>query len=703
MNAPNAGAEAHNRLKQPHLHTGRPSTDCVSPTAPDAISIAASPDTEATDLSVHSGLAYLLERGLTECDIPAFRRQVGIIFTDEVEAEALLNGKGLSSVTKQPFGAEGNAAKRNGPAIVYTYLDPFTKEPWPYAMSRILDAAGTDGDPKAKAPRGKPNRLWFNPLCDWTNIPQGATVVLCESILKALMAFLCGYKYTIAYNGVRGGVAKNKPIPDFRRLPWKAKGLHLTILTDSDYRINPDVRNAAEALAKALHRETGVVANLAQLPAPPESYLDGYDWGADDAAHHLGRDYLKGIVDAAHPTGPFFPELPPDGNVIDVDLGEHACTVQEMEDATDAPDKEIVATLIPGGGVSAVFGSGAATKTLFMQRLAVHVALGTQLLNQFNVNHPGAVIYVSREDSRKKFLKRLGLICRGLALTVKEKQAVTERVHLYPANARLTRDERGTTKLTNFTSKLAGAARRCATPVSMIVIDSLSLYASVEESNEGSALVMDALNQVAAFLDCAVVLVHHISKAAARGKVDDAYAARGAGALTENSRGVLILQPWGATDDLGKVPPEVAARIGTGIPVFLLVQAKRNYGGKREGPWWLELPDYPIHKIVTTLGPAKVSNRASLQGREREVLRALIAVGGKANASGAGSVSAIILRDVLGTRRDTKKQILPFVQALVNQGFLNLRGRAGARTGDKILEYVVTAAGRTEAGREDKF
>lgn len=89
---------------------------------------------------------------------------------------------------------------------------------------------------------------------------------------------------------------------------------------------------------------------------------------------------------------------------------ERAVAVREIVDTEEAP--EVVATLLPAGVPTVVFGHGSAGKTYLVLRLCVGVALGQPVCGL--AVQRGAVLYIDYEDTDTNWKRRVRRITEGL-------------------------------------------------------------------------------------------------------------------------------------------------------------------------------------------------------------------------------------------------------------------------------------------------
>lgn len=238
-------------------------------------------------------------------------------------------------------------------------------------------------------------------------------------------------------------------------------------------------------------------------------------------------------------------------------------TVDEL--AAPPPRQEwIWERAIPVRKVGSLAGGGGGGKTSTLVGLAVHRAIGATFLGR-HVRQGGTVI-LTTEDDHDDYLRKLAAWRDYLPAL--DLQAVAGHVHLldlagFPYRL-VERVRGGSYAVTLDVQALADLVKARAPGADLIVLETVSRLGG-DESNEAQSMMIVAAEQLAAATGAAVLLVTHVSKAAAREKVSDAYAARGGSSLGDNGRYSLVLSPYDsetAADLIGlEVDPETAKRL----------------------------------------------------------------------------------------------------------------------------------------------
>lgn len=142
---------------------------------------------------------------------------------------------------------------------------------------------------KMFCPPKEPPAAYLDPTLDWTQIEEGSTIYIHESVIKAINGAKCGF-YSIGLNGVWGWGSKKHDIAllsQIKDLPWRAKKLQCVVVFDSNAATNDDVALAIRKFAERMRLICGVEVRHHLLPRGPE----GQEWGFDDFCHHHGYEY----------------------------------------------------------------------------------------------------------------------------------------------------------------------------------------------------------------------------------------------------------------------------------------------------------------------------------------------------------------------------------------------------------------------------
>jgi len=171
-------------------------------------------------------------------------------------------------------------------------------------------------------------------------------------------------------------------------------------------------------------------------------------------------------------------------------------------------------------------------KSLCVMTMALHVAAGAKLFEQFGVPDPRNVLLIQSENSLKATKNRLQAMMK-----------IYDREVFHDALYRIITPMRGQDcrmsgdlLKTSFQNKLTEMIE--ATSARLLILDPLVSYHTQDEnSNVGMRSVLDALTEVASAAGAATIVVHHHGKSEHVG----ANQARGASAIKDWARGCLTL------------------------------------------------------------------------------------------------------------------------------------------------------------------
>jgi len=225
--------------------------------------------------------------------------------------------------------------------------------------------------------------------------------------------------------------------------------------------------------------------------------------------------------------------------------------------AATPPPIDMVLDGLPLGSLGVVLGSGGVGKSMMMLHVAHAVAIGTDtlgcLLPENRVTEHGRVVYLAGEDDELIFHHRVHAFARDL--NADARAAMGERMHVVPlvGSAPSLIDAQG-----DINDEAMTQIRECAKGTRLLIIDPLRQFHGADENDNGAMTILSkALAKIAHEEKCAIVLVHHTSKAGAKDDDADASMSRGASAITDNARWVMALKKLSekAIEDHGLLPP----------------------------------------------------------------------------------------------------------------------------------------------------
>lgn len=212
--------------------------------------------------------------------------------------------------------------------------------------------------------------------------------------------------------------------------------------------------------------------------------------------------------------------------------------------ATIPPRRWIIDRLLLGGTVTVLTAPGGSGKTTFTIGLALSIATGRPILGM-TVCEPGNVWVWNLEDDLDELERSIGAARQHHSI---EDAEIVGKLSVNSALdgselCTATEGRDGMTLLEPVFDKISAEIK--AKDIRVLIIDPfVSSHAVEENSNTKIDKIAKAWARVARATGCAIILVHHTSKAGA-GEVSSA-SARGASALTSAARGVLVINKMSA-------------------------------------------------------------------------------------------------------------------------------------------------------------
>jgi RecA-family ATPase len=200
----------------------------------------------------------------------------------------------------------------------------------------------------------------------------------------------------------------------------------------------------------------------------------------------------------------------------------------------ELPQLDFVLPGLVAGTVGMLMAAGGTGKSILALELAIAVAGGPDLLN-LGVSRLGRVLVVAAEDPLHVLAVRLKALAAHLP--AQARAAVMSNLEVIPTLG--TGVELYTAGADDWELALTSRGRGCR----LIVIDTLSRVHSGEENRrEDAAKVMRRLENIALNTGAAVLVLHHVAKAAAlNGQGQNQQAARGASVWVDEARFVAYL------------------------------------------------------------------------------------------------------------------------------------------------------------------
>jgi regulatory protein RepA len=204
------------------------------------------------------------------------------------------------------------------------------------------------------------------------------------------------------------------------------------------------------------------------------------------------------------------------------------------------PRDYVLPGMIPGT-VGSIVSPGGQGKSILALMLTHLVAGGIDLLD-LGTFPTGRVVYLSAEDNEDIIHERLYHI--GSKLDTGLRESCSERIHAEDLT-------KVTPDLINgeLAEEWRKEVERLASESRLLILDTLRSFHSADENNsQAMAVLIGHLRAIAARTGCAIIFLHHSSKAlAVSGQGDLQQASRGSSVLTDNIRWQSYLA--GMTDE----------------------------------------------------------------------------------------------------------------------------------------------------------
>lgn len=290
----------------------------------------------------------------------------------------------------------------------------------------------------------------------------------------------------------------------------------------------------------------------------------------------------------------------------------------------------------PVGKVTVIAGPGGVSKSMLTLHMLMYAALG-KAFGPFDVVEPRKSLYVSYEDDLQEMHKRvfnlveaLGQLDNGVFDALYDvKGSLKQNLLMYAADddaaswLLLTKPDRfGAPERSARVEWLIGFIRR--NNVKLLVLDPAVYTHQLEENNIADmAVYMQTLTAIAKQAQCAVIVLHHMSKAAGWLTLDDVNQSslRGASSFADNARsvGVVVSMPIKDAVNYG-LPAEHA----TSSRFAVFKHVKHNYSAslgthvfERKGALLMPRPD------ITKLDAVQLQEAKERQVQQSQEFRVL--------------------------------------------------------------------------------
>jgi len=203
------------------------------------------------------------------------------------------------------------------------------------------------------------------------------------------------------------------------------------------------------------------------------------------------------------------------------------------------PEQEFcVSKLVPIGAVTLLVAHGGTGKSLFALKMAIHIVLGLPIIGAETKS--GNVAYMSLEDSKNIVRERLFQFFNKLPEANKQIDELASKfmiIDRYGLQTHMATKEYSTIKIAPIAYDLTALLRKHK--IKCVFVDTFIRTNTLNENdNAEMGALLVAFEGIAKQAECAVVLIHHLPKAG----TSRAYAARGASAITDNSRSALHME-----------------------------------------------------------------------------------------------------------------------------------------------------------------
>lgn len=309
-------------------------------------------------------------------------------------------------------------------------------------------------------------------------------------------------------------------------------------------------------------------------------------------------------------------------------VGPAKAAAGDLRSVTYPAPRFLIERILPVAVARAV-GTGKLGKSTLLLHMAAHVVLGRDWLGH-RIERPGAVLIVTAEDSRDDLLYRLQCMARAAGFddddfaTIEEALYVEDwsgeaggRVALPSADG----DIREAPAVDELLRKYEGAG------LTLVILDPLSLLGPGERFvNDGEIAVARIARKISRALDCAVLIVHHVSQNVARAGITDQHAGRGGTAGADNSRAVWQISGPPADNK----PPEVERALSDGSDVLYVHVHAVSYGPPVRDPIVVERMGWAFNRLAVSDvadGPAGGVDREAQAADDVETLAAYFRAG----------------------------------------------------------------------------
>lgn len=247
---------------------------------------------------------------------------------------------------------------------------------------------------------------------------------------------------------------------------------------------------------------------------------------------------------------------------------------------TEPPPQDFIWPGFLAGTVGALVAPGSTGKSMLALQLACAVASDQPQANTagLNINRHGPVLYLNLEDPPDEINRRLYSL--GTRFDLVTRESIAAGLHL---------SARQGVPTDLMDNKFHRALMQAAEGKRLVILDTLSRAHGLDENDNGAmARLVARIETIVRQQGCAVLYLHHTSKAAAlAGQGNMQQAARGASALIDNARwcGNLVKMAEQEAKDL--TDRMDGQPIGERRGFFVRYEiGKQNYGQVESAQWY---------------------------------------------------------------------------------------------------------------------
>lgn len=258
------------------------------------------------------------------------------------------------------------------------------------------------------------------------------------------------------------------------------------------------------------------------------------------------------------------------------------------------------------GSLSAAGGTG---KTSMLMGLALARAQGKDYLGI--KTRPGSTVFLSSEEKAEDYERKVkAWSLNDLSFDYEAVARSILVIDVVGRGLKLATVERGRYQTNQEDVRQLAEVIRARAPGADLVVMETASRLGPDETNEGHAALVTACEELSGLVGATVLVVGHVSKAAARERNGDAYSGRGGSSLTDNGRFSLTLTRF-PTDapaqnrEVGRsVPHEIAERL-------LVFKSPKVNAAKPQpgvilecvghGDWGLTVVPFDIESVATNV------------------------------------------------------------------------------------------------------